>query len=74
MLADGRHLYAADTAPVQTYNVNRDAVSGFIRKSAGVLTQTERAVIRRITARHGVINPVRIFLRGVDAVLLDSLG
>ena len=74
MLADGQRLYAADTAPGQTWNVNRDAVSGFIRKPAGVLTHAERAVIHRITARHGAGDTVRLFPRGVDAVMLGGLG
>jgi len=76
MLADGRRLYTADTAPGQTWNVNRDAVSGFIRKPAGVLTEAERSVIRRIRARHGIGagDTVRLFPRGVDAVVLGGLG
>lgn len=76
MLADGRRLYAADAAPGQTWDVNRDAVSGFIRKPAGVLTDAERAVIRRIKTRHGIGagDTVRLFPRGVDAVMLGGLG
>jgi hypothetical protein len=76
MLADGNRLYAANTTPGQTWNVNRDAVSGFIRKPAGELTEAERSVIRRIRVRHGIGfgDTVRLFPRGVDTVVLGGLG
>lgn len=76
LLTDNRRLFTADTAPGQSWNVNRDAVSGFIRKPSGVLTDTERAVIRRIKVRHGLEtgDAVRLFPRGVDAVMLGGLG
>lgn len=76
VLADNHRLFTADTAAGQSSNVNRDAVSGFIRKPSGALTDAERAVIRRIKARHniGIGDTVRLFPRGVDAVMLGGLG
>lgn len=76
MLTDSSRLYAADTTPGQTWAVNRDAVSGFIRKPAGALTDAERTVIRHIKSRHGIgsADTVRLFPRGVDAVVLGGLG
>lgn len=76
MLVNNSRLYAVDTAPGQTWNVNRDAVSGFIRKPAGVLTEAERSIIRRIKSRHDIrtADTVRLFPRSIDAVMLGGLG
>lgn len=76
MLAGASNIYAIDGAPGATWNVNRDAVSGFIRQPAGELTDAEKSAIERIKARHGILyaTPVRLFPRGVDAVMLGGLG
>lgn len=76
MLAGESNIYAIDGAPGATWNVNRDAVSGFIRRPAGALTNAEKSAIERIKARHGILyaTPVRVFPRGVDAVMLGGLG
>lgn len=76
MLADRRKIYAATGTPGSAWQVNRDAVSGFVRRPAGVLTEAERAVIRQIKVRHSMHfgAPVRLFPRAVDATLLGGIG
>lgn len=76
MLAGKSSIYIADGAPGARWNVNRDAVSGFIRRPAGELTRAEKSAIQRIKTRHGILyaTPVRLFPRGVDAVMLGGLG
>ena len=76
MLSANRRLYAPDSSPGRARDINRDAVSGFIRKPAGALTAAERSVIQQIKSRHGIVDgdPVRLFPRGVDAVMLGGLG
>ena len=76
MLAGETNIYAVDGVPGATWNVNRDAVSGFIRQPAGALTDAEKSVIERIKARHGILyaTPVRLFPRSVDAAMLGGLG
>lgn len=76
MLTQNSRLFALDTRPGATWRINRDAVSGFLRQPAGVLTDAEQSVIERIKTRHGIASasPVRVFPRGVDATLLGGLG
>lgn len=76
MLADRSKLYSISGVPGSAWRVNRDAVSGFVRRPAGVLTDAEQSVIRRIKARHRLRSgvPVRLFPRAVDATLLGGLG
>lgn len=76
MLVDRTRIYSATGAPGSAWRINRDAVSGFVRRPSGVLTEAERSVIRRIKARHGTGSgaPVRLFPRAVDAALLGGLG
>lgn len=76
MLAGKSNIYTVDGAPGARWNVNRDAVSGFIRRPAGELTGAEKSAIERIKTRHGILyaTPVRLFPRGVDAVMLGGLG
>ena len=76
ILANGGQLYATESKPGLSWNVNRDAVSGFIRKPSGVMTDAERSIVTRIRTRHGIAtgDTVRLFPRGVDAVMLGGLG
>lgn len=76
MLAGKSNIYTVDGAPGARWNVNRDAVSGFVRRPAGELTRAEKSAIARIKTRHGILyaTPVRLFPRGVDAVMLGGLG
>lgn len=76
MLVDRSKIFSADGPPGSDWRVNRDAVSGFVRRPAGVLTEAERAVIRRIKTHHGMHfgTPVRLFPRTVDATLLGGIG
>lgn len=76
MLAGKSNIYTVDGTPGARWNVNRDAVSGFVRRPAGELTGAEKSAIARIKTRHGILyaTPVRLFPRGVDAVMLGGLG
>lgn len=76
MLVDRSKLYSATGVSGSAWRVNRDAVSGFVRRPSGVLTDAEKSVLRRIKARHGMYSgaPVRLFPRAVDATLLGGLG
>lgn len=72
--ADGA-LYAATGTAGRPWDVNRDAISGFVRRPAGALPGNEREVIDGLRRRHGMpaAAPVRLFPREVDAVLLAGL-
>ena len=76
ILANGGGLYAPDSERGQAWIVNRDAVSGFIRKPAGATTKAELSIVTRIRTRHGIAtgDTVRLFPRDVDAVMLGGLG
>lgn len=76
MLVDQSKLYSATAVSGSAWRVNRDAVSGFVRRPSGVLTDAEKSVLRRIKAHHGMHfgAPVRLFPRAVDATLLGGLG
>jgi len=76
ILANGGALYVTDSEPGQAWQVNRDTVSGFIRKPSGMTTEAERSIVTRIRNRHGIAagDTVRLFPRGVDAVMLGGLG
>lgn len=76
ILVNGRALYVANSEPGKAWNVNRDAISGFIRKPSGVTTDAERSTVTRIRTRHGIAlgDTVRLFPRGIDAVMLGGLG
>ena len=76
ILANGSALYVTDSGPGKASNVNRDAISGFIRKPTGATTKAERSIVTRIRTRHGIAtgDTVRLFPRDVDAVMLGGLG
>ena len=76
LLADDSGIYSATGTPGTGWQVNRDAVSGFVRRPSGVLTDAEQSVIRRIRMYHGMHSgePVRLFPRAVDATMLGALG
>ena len=76
ILANGSALYVTDSEPGQAWQVNRDAISGFIRKPSGAITEAERSIVTRIRTRHGLAtgDTVRLFPRDVDAVMLGGLG
>ena len=68
-------LFVANGARGAAWQVNRDAISGFVRQPTGALTATERNVISDIETHHGLRGgaPVRVFPRRVDATLLGGL-
>jgi hypothetical protein len=76
LLTDKSEIFSATGRPGAAWQVNRDAVSGFVRQPSGVLTDAEQAAIRRIKTHHGMHfgNPVRLFPRAVDATLLGGIG
>jgi hypothetical protein len=75
-LIDGSQRLFIDDGPAgRPWRLDTDRFSGFMRQPDGALVAGERAVIDRIRARHGghLSNPVRLFPRRVDAVLLGGL-
>lgn len=76
LLADNSGIFSATGTPGTAWQINRDAVSGFVRRPSGALTDAEQSVIRRIKVRHGMHfgDPVRLLPRTVDATLLGGLG
>ncbi|MGB0630768.1 MAG: hypothetical protein ACPGRZ_08735 [Alphaproteobacteria bacterium] len=76
LLTDESEIFSATGQPGTAWRVNRDAVSGFVRRPSGVLTDAEQSAIRRIKAYHGMHfgAPVRLFPRNVDATLLGGIG
>lgn len=76
LLTDKSEIFSATGQPGAAWRVNRDAVSGFVRRPSGVLTKAEQAAIRQIKTHHGMHfgAPVRLFPRNVDATLLGGIG
>ncbi len=76
LLAGESAIFVEGGTPGEARPVNRDAVSGFVRRPSGVLTDSERSVIRRIRSHHGMsgATPVRLFPRAADAALLGGIG
>jgi len=76
VLAGGSRLYAETGAAGQTWPVDMDRFSGFIRSPQGEAIAEEARVFARIADRHGLTGwrPVRVFPRPVDAALLGGLG
>ncbi len=72
----GGLLYAAEQAPGESWPINLDRYSGFVRQPSGALTPDERRKAKQIRAHHRGLGghvAVRIFPRGVDALLLGGL-
>ena len=62
--------------PGQRWDIDLDRYSGFVRQPMGNLTAAEAALVRAAQSRHrgiGANNPVRIFPRNADALLLGGL-
>jgi hypothetical protein len=75
LIGESQRLYVDDGPAGQAWVLDTDRYSGFMRQPDGALVAGERAVIDRIRARHGghLRDPVRLFPRRVDAVLLGGL-
>ncbi len=76
VMDDGNRLFVADGSPGQPWAINLDLYSGFVRQAKGRATRTESALVRTIKDRHPGLRrgqPVHIFPRATDAVLLGGL-
>jgi len=76
VMGDGNRLFVADGSPGQPWAINLDLYSGFVRQAKGRATRTENALVRTIKDRHPGLRrgqPVHIFPRATDAVLLGGL-
>lgn len=77
IVMDGQgNLYLAEGARGHKWDLNLDRFSGFVRQPNGFVAPEERgaaSAIRRYHALNGSAGVVRIFPRGVDAVLLGGL-
>lgn len=76
LLSGNSGIFSAAGTPGTPHQINRDAVSGFVRRPSGMLTAAEQSVIHRIKSHHGMRfgDPVRLFPRAVDATMLGGLG
>jgi hypothetical protein len=76
VLTGGTKLYAHTGAAGQTWSIDMDRFSGFIRSPQGEAIAEEARVFASIADRHGLTDwrPVRVFPRQVDAALLGGLG
>jgi hypothetical protein len=75
LIDTSQRLYVDDGPAGQAWRLDTDRYSGFMRQPDGALVAGEQAVIDRIRARHGghLREPVRLFPRRTDAVLLGGL-
>ncbi len=76
LLTGGAKLYANAGTAGETWSIDMDRFSGFIRSPRGEAIAEEALVFARIADRHGLTDwrPVRVFPRHVDAALLGGLG
>jgi hypothetical protein len=75
LIDDQGRLFVAESAPRTPWALDTDRFSGFMRQPDGALVTEERVEIERIQQRHGhhLVNPVRLFPRRLDAILLGGL-
>jgi hypothetical protein len=76
VLAGGARLFAAAGNVGETWPIDMDRFSGFIRSPQGEAIAEEARVFASIADRHRLTDwrPVRVFPRHVDAALLGGLG
>lgn len=76
VLAGGARLFAATGNVGETWPINMDRFSGFIRSPQGEAIAEEARVFASIADRHRLTDwrPARVFPRHVDAALLGGLG
>lgn len=76
VLAKNSRLFNEASAPGQSWEINRDRYSGFIRSPRGEPIAEENRRFAAIARRHDLSDwrPVRVFPRAVDAILLGGLG
>jgi hypothetical protein len=76
ILAKDGQLFDTTSPPGQPWPINRDRYSGFIRSPQGEPVGEENRRFASIARRHDLANgqPVRVFPRAVDAILLGGLG
>ena len=74
---DGQgNVFRDDGQPGQHWDIDLDRYSGFVRQPMGNLTAAEAQLVRAAQSRHrgtGADEPVRIFPRSADALLLGGL-
>lgn len=69
-------LYRADDRPGESWPINLDTFSGFVRRPHGAITKRESDLIKNIRRHHNPPSPllhVRIFPRWLDAELLGRI-
>ena len=69
-------LYRADDRPGESWPINLDTYSGFVRRPHGAITKRESGLIKNIRRNHNPPSPlfhVRIFPRWLDAELLGRI-
>ena len=69
-------LFRADDRPGESWSINLDTYSGFVRRPHGAITKRESGLIKHIRRHHNTTLPllhVRIFPRWLDAELLGHI-
>lgn len=76
VLVEDSRLYEAAGEAGESWSIDMDRFSGFIRSPQGEAIAEETRVFASIADHHGVVDwrPVRVFPRSVDAALLGGLG
>ena len=76
LMDDEGRLFIADGKPGTAWALNLDRYSGFVRRPSGRQAEAEAQEISRLRRHHrglSAIQPVRVFPRHFDAVLLGGL-
>ena len=76
IMDDGNRLFVAEGPSGQPWTINMDRYSGFVRQAKGLVTRSEGVRVRAIRDLHPGLRrgqPVHVFPRATDAVLLSGL-
>ena len=75
VLGSDGYLYRSQDQPGQSWALNADRYSGFVRQASGETVDAEARVISTIQQRHRLSGgtAVRLFPRSVDAMMLGGL-
>lgn len=75
VIGSDKQIFQLDGTAGQSWNFNGDKFSGFLRSPEGMAVAAETATFSAIAVRHRLTDwqPVRVFPRRVDAILLGGL-
>jgi hypothetical protein len=76
VMDEASRLFVTHGPPGQSWAIDLDRYSGFVRQAKGSVTRSEGALVRAIEDRHPGLRrgrPVHVFPRAADAALLGGL-